>query len=57
MFNSYFSETGVALDNELSTVDENPLTYLPSNNSLSMFLNPIEISECSKIFRALKPTK
>ena len=57
MFNSYFSEIGVALDKELSPVDENPLTYLPTNNSLSMFLKPIETGECSKIIRALKPTK
>ena len=41
VFNSYFSEIGVALDEDLSTVDENPLNYLPVNNALSMFLKTI----------------
>ena len=37
VFNSYFSEIGVALDEDLRTVDENPLNYFPINEALSMF--------------------
>ena len=57
IFNSYFPEIGFALDDELSTDDENPLINLPTNDALSMFLKFIVIDECSTNIRDLKPTK
>ena len=57
LFNSNFSGICVALDEDLSTVDENPLNYLPINKDMSMFLKPIVLDKCSKIIRALKSTK
>ena len=49
VFNPICSDIEVALDENLSTVDENPLTYLPKNYALYMYLKPIVTVECSKI--------
>ena len=57
VFNSIFSGICVALDEDLSTVDENPLNYLPINKDMSLFLKPNVLDKFSKIIRALKSTK
>ena len=57
IFNDYFSEIAISLDNNLpdSTID--PLLYVKTNSISSLYLSPTTAAECTNIISGLKMTK
>ena len=49
LFNSYFASVGETLDSALPQTSADPLEYLLTNVSSSMFLNPVTHEECENL--------
>ena len=56
-FNEYFCNIAIDLDNSLPLSNIDPLRYLNFNSLTSMYLFPVDVSECMKIISSLKITK
>lgn len=57
IFNSYFVRVGSELQATLPNCDIEPLSYITTNNTSSMFLYPVTVHECISHIRNLKCKK
>jgi hypothetical protein len=53
-FNHYFTNVGLALDKKIPKPTTDPLSYIPSQNINSIFLNPCSKDEITQIITKLK---
>jgi len=56
IFNEYFSSISIAIDTQLETSDKDPISYLPTKNSPSMFMKPLSTTQCLKVISKSKVT-
>ena len=57
IFNNYFCEIPLELNNNLPSNNIDPLKFMKTNRQASLFLNPVSNKECSKFINSLKFTK
>ena len=57
IFNKYFSQVAVQLDESLPISNIDPLSYVSNSISSSLFLRPSDPYECASIIRDIKVTK
>ena len=53
-FNEYFLSIPTVLEHELPSPNIDPISYITANNNSSIFLNPVDESECFRIIMGLK---
>ena len=53
-FNEYFTNIGPILDSKIPNTDTNPISYIPKNYQMNMYLNPCSPEEIEKIIDKLK---
>jgi hypothetical protein len=53
-FNQIFTHIGPTLDKKIRTTNTDPLSYIPKNYTLNIFLNPTTPSEIEKVIDKLK---